>query len=88
MALEKLAATTQEKVTATLSMFGRDYNLQFGTVDRLCTDVILGLLFLQRHSEVSVVMGGTEAPLQISAGSSCYVNVVAAKSSHLHSLNS
>ena len=67
MASEDFAAKTLGKVNATVILLGRDYDLQFGTMKNLCSDVILGLPFLQRHSEVSFLLGGSEAPLQITS---------------------
>ena len=65
MSSEGFAAKTLGKVNAALTTFGRDYQLQFG-MDKLCSDVILGLSFLQRHREVSFLLGGKEAPIKIS----------------------
>ena len=65
MASEGFAAKTLGKVNATLTTFGRDYQLQFGTMDKLYFDVILGIPFLQRHRGVSFLLGGKEAPINI-----------------------
>ena len=66
MASEGFGAKTLRKVNATLITYARDYKLQFGTMDKLCSDVILGLPFLQRHRKVSFLLGGKEAPIKIS----------------------
>ena len=78
MASENCTAKTLGTVSTTLNVLDRDYTLDFRTIDKLCSDVILGLPFLKCHREVSFVMNGPTAPLKI-YNQNTYLSVAVAK---------
>ena len=78
MASANCAVKTLGVVFPIVKLLGRDYKLQFGMLDKLCSDIILGLPFLQRHYEVNFIMGGPELPLRIPEQKH-YASVAAAK---------
>lgn len=52
------------KTVANISVLGREYEkLEFGAVDQLWADVILGHEFLTKHGEISFYLGGSRACL-------------------------
>ena len=60
-----LTTNIKGTVRIPISLLDREYELEFDVMDRLCADVILGQSFLCKHSEVSFVMEGSDAPLKI-----------------------
>ena len=63
-------------------MLLENIKLDFGTVNQLCSDVILGHPFLRQHSDVSFQMGGPENPFKILKQDNCLA-VAAAKAKAL-----
>ena len=53
MASTNCSIETLGQVRALVEAFGKHYKLDFGTMNQLCSDVILGYIFLRQHSEVS-----------------------------------
>ena len=71
MASTNCSIETLGRVRASVEAFGKHYKLEFGTMNQLCSDVILGHPFLRQHSEVSFQMGGPEAPIKILKQDEC-----------------
>ena len=65
MASQGLTTNIKGTVRIPISLLNREYELEFDVMDKLCFDVILGLSFLCKYSEVSFVMEGSDTPLKI-----------------------
>ena len=66
------------QVRASVEAFGNHHKVDFGTMNQLCSDVILGHPFLRQHSEVSFQMGVPKALIKILKQEECLA-VAAAK---------
>ena len=78
MAFTNCSVESLEQVRALVKASGNHYKLDFGTMNRLCSNVILGHPFLRLHSDVSFQLGRPEGPMQILKQDECLA-VAAAK---------
>ena len=66
MASSSLFSTTLGHTIVSLDLNGRDYlNVKLSILPNLCSDIILGHSFLQRHSSVQIPFGGPLPPLSV-----------------------
>ena len=68
--ISKLASTKYQTrviglVKIAFTAFSRDYNIELGVIDELCSDFVFGLDFLRRHKEVILQFSGLEEPIVI-----------------------
>ena len=62
---QKVSRLKYRKVNETLTTFGLDFQVLFGTMNKLNSDLISGRSFLQHHCVVSFLMRGNKAPMKI-----------------------
>ena len=66
LASSTISVTVIGRCRATMSLNGETYsNLSFGVINKLCTEVILGIEFLKLHESLTIKYDGKRAPLNL-----------------------